>query len=122
MDRAKLELASYGLDLLHEARDRPQVRVLLSRPVGSAASELIVEDNPQLVARQFGQPVEVVVADARSAMEYEQRLCCFAHRAIVDAVPSRIDDDAPLMLTHRDSLSSVVARLWSRTYSGGISA
>jgi hypothetical protein len=71
-----------GRELLDEAVDLPQRPVV--RPVGPPAPELVVEDDAAAVGKAL-ELLEIVVREARTAVEAEQRRTVAVGGDVADA-------------------------------------
>src|SRR5215813_13841821 len=89
MNALELQLRANGVDLLAEHVDGP---LDVRRPVGFAATDLVVDVDWTLVRQSFERP-EIVVGRARPAVQREQRYragIAIAGDAIPRAIPAEV--------------------------------
>src|SRR5947208_1535422 len=88
-----------GGELLDEAVDAPE-RIVV-RTVGPAAAELVVEDHRPAVG-ELGELLEVVVREARAAVEAEEGNALPA--VVVDDVPHTAAGNVDVALAHEGAI------------------
>src|SRR5262245_51993189 len=124
MDTSEFELPPHGLELLDEARHRPERGVV--RAVGLTAAELVVKNDLPAIVRELAEADEVTVIGARAAVQPDERHLAAPVAPAEDLVTCVVDDEPCLLdffahrtpsSPHSGHLRNLSRQCWSRTVS-----